>query len=259
MATAFQSQAKPGRDDHGDAKVKTNGKSFAMPVNEFSRTVSPDRIRANFGAAARGRRRDYQMSISASVEECQALATRFDLKHIESLNAALVLRSESLSHVGGGLGNSKGGIEVEGNVIASVTQTCVRTNEDFEVPLSFPLYAIVRPVVPLVSSRSTNEDENNNRDSNRSSSKQQQRRANKSVSFRTSSILDDVDLLELQRMLQEDITLDDDDASLMEDETIYSQGGLIDVGELVSQLFWLNLDPYPKKPGTGPVKKTIIG
>jgi len=34
---------------------------------------------------------------------------------------------------------------------------------------------------------------------------------------------------------------------------------MLDMGELVSQTFWLNLDPYPKKPGSGPVEFTISG
>ena len=58
-------------------------------------------------------------------------------------------------------------------------------------------------------------------------------------------------------MLEYDINNEDD--VLMEDESIYPIDGLLDVGELVSQLFWLKLDPYPKKPGTDPVQKSITG
>ena len=49
------------------------------------------------------------------------------------------------------------------------------------------------------------------------------------------------------------------DAVLMEDEAIYSTESLLDVGELVSQLFWLQLDPYPKKPGSKPIQTSITG
>jgi hypothetical protein len=52
---------------------------------------------------------------------------------------------------------------------------------------------------------------------------------------------------------------EEEDASLMEDEAIYCVNGALDVGELVAQLFWLQLDPYPKKPGTTPVQRSITG
>ena len=63
----------------------------------------------------------------------------------------------------------------------------------------------------------------------------------------------------LQQLLQDD---DDDDELadvLMEDQAIYPVGGQMDLGELVAQLFWLQLDPYPKKPGTQPVRRSISG
>jgi hypothetical protein len=40
-------------------------------------------------------------------------------------------------------------VEVEGTIVAGVTQTCVRTNADFDVDLEFSLFALVRPVAPL--------------------------------------------------------------------------------------------------------------
>ena len=67
-----------------------------------------------------------------------------------------------------------------------------------------------------------------------------------------------MDVLELQKLLQDDLGNEED--VLMEDESIYSTtGGFLDVGELVAQLFWLELDPYPKKPGTGPIQRSITG
>ena len=49
-------------------------------------------------------------------------------------------------------------------------------------------------------------------------------------------------------------------ANLVEDESIYSiDSGVLDVGELIAQSFWLQLDPFPKKPGTGPIEYEITG
>jgi hypothetical protein len=64
-----------------------------------------------------------------------------------------------------------------------------------------------------------------------------------------------MDVMELQRMLQYDMSDDD----VMEDEAIFPLDGMLDIGELVAQLFWLKLDPYPKKPGTDPVQRSITG
>jgi hypothetical protein len=51
-----------------------------------------------------------------------------------------------------------------------------------------------------------------------------------------------------------------DEDAMIEDENIYSATtGKLDVGELVAQVFWVNLDPYPKKPGTSPVVYEISG
>ena len=252
METSMKlAESSSSSSSSSDAQRDGGFPSFSLPANEFSRTVPPDRIRATTSPNIATRRgRDYQLSISASDTECQALARRFDLAGVESLDADLVLRSEPS-------GGNHGGVEVDGHIVASLTQTCVRTNQDFQVQLEFPFYAIVRPVIPLISLRKLDNDEvgSNNRDS----IQQQQQRRGKSVSYRTSSSLDEVDLLEMQRMLQEDIALEQDDASLMEDEAIYPKGGAIDVGELVSQLFWLNLDPYPKMPGTDPINTKISG
>jgi hypothetical protein len=64
--------------------------------------------------------------------------------------------------------------------------------------------------------------------------------------------------VELQNIL-DDIEGEYDDL-LVEDESIYSLlTGTLDVGELVAQSFWLNLDPYPKKPGSGPIEISISG
>ena len=71
--------------------------------------------------------------------------------------------------------------------------------------------------------------------------------------------LENLDVFQLQQLLQDD---DDDDELadvLMEDQAIYPTGGQMDLGELVAQLFWLQLDPYPKKPGSEPIQRSISG
>jgi len=55
---------------------------------------------------------------------------------------------------------------------------------------------------------------------------------------------------------------DDEDgaADVVEDEGIYSlSSDQLDVGELIAQTFWLELDWYPKKPGTDPMEFEISG
>ena len=50
-------------------------------------------------------------------------------------------------------------------------------------------------------------------------------------------------------MLEDMIQVDEDvDDILLEDEFMYAIGGTLDVGELVSQLFWLELGTFYKQP-----------
>jgi len=71
------------------------------------------------------------------------------------------------------------------------------------------------------------------------------------------------DIFDLQAAIQEADLFEDDDlgaADTVEDEGIYSLSSeQLDVGELIAQTFWLQLDPYPKKPGTDPVTWEISG
>ena len=47
-------------------------------------------------------------------------------------------------------------------------------------------------------------------------------------------------------------------ATIVEDLAIFSSvTGILDVGELIAQSFWLQLDPFPKKPGTRPVQMEL--
>ena len=54
---------------------------------------------------------------------------------------------------------------------------------------------------------------------------------------------------ELQNILQEYEVQDE----IIEDESCFCTDGIVDVGEIVAQMFRSKLDPYPKKPGTDPV------
>ena len=221
------------------------------PPNEFSRTLRPERILRSGSQRSSG----YQVSFQAEPNECQALASRFDLSEIASLATDLTLRP-------GDSGNryysaatsssaSSASVQVEGTCRATVTQRCVRTNEDFQIDLEFPLYCVVRPVVPLSETLGTGGLNNNN------SNGRTEPRSGKSNGYLANNYLDEMDVLELQRMLQAGLSAEDD--VLIEDEAIYTVGGLLDLGELVAQLFWLELDPYPKKPGTGPIQRSITG
>jgi len=248
--------------------------SSAQDLNEFSRKIAPDRVVSV--------KRDYRMDITATPEERQALAQRFDVE-LHALQASLQLRSlrdgssgssgssrggsvNSRSASSGSSSSSSSSIHVEGSVRASVTQTCVRTNEHFRMDVELPLDCIVRPVVPLNAAAATAASEEavasladwtssspSNRASNGTTKKKQQ---SKNRDARPAGLFD-MDLLELQRLLQDDQM--DEEENVVEDEAIYAIGGSLDVGELVSQLFWLSLDPYPKKPGSTPVQKSITG
>jgi len=145
------------------------------------------------------------------------------------------------------------GVEVEGSVVARVTQTCVRTNEKFDVDLEFPLFAVVRPIAGVADDDDLSELEGFFEEEMRSRGNKGKKK-DKTVTTPERNI-NEMDMAELQRMLQ-DFDVEDD---VIEDEAIYSMDGTIDLGELVSQLFWLKLDPYPKKPGTYPIRTSITG
>lgn len=224
--------------------------SECFSANEFSRLLDPERVLKIGTAAARNRnRREYHMAIEASTEECLKLAKRFDLPSLGPLQADAVLRPATATS----------GVEVEGAIRATLTQRCVRTNEDFSVNVEFPLYAIVRPVVPLnvgmpPAAAADDEGDEDLYASLDDGDKTMQRRNNKKPAN-----LETLDVFQLQQLLQDD---DDDDELadvLMEDQAIYPVGGQMDLGELVAQLFWLQLDPYPKKPGSEPIQRSISG
>ena len=240
------------------ASASTSIPSDQTP-NELSRPLNTDRILKTSSGKQRRLQRDYRTIIHATTEECAALADRFDLKRLDSLRADLSLQpsqaypSQQSSYLT---------VQVEGSIVASLTQTCVRTNEDFEVTVEFPLSAIVKPVTIPGNILGMN----NAGDETTTSKEKNQKRSNSKI--KTNRGTNNMnDMMALQQMIEEQemerntfsgkIDLDDE---ALEDESIYSAAtGILDVGELVAQTFWLNLDPYPKKPGTGPVEYTITG
>ena len=74
-------------------------------------------------------------------------------------------------------------------------------------------------------------------------------------SIRPDNAFDEMGLKPIQDMLQ-DFELEDD---VIEDEAVMGSDGMLDVGELVAQLFRLKLDPYPKKPGSKPINISFSG
>lgn len=217
-----------------------NGKydeSARLFRNEFSRTVPPERVLKRHGAKNQKlQQRKYSVEISASPDEKNALATRFSLPHIDALEASLSLRPEEPS----GVENARG-IVVEGQVRGTVTRKCVRSNEEFDVVLDFSIYSIVRPVKGC---GQISTDDFEKKPFKPQLSRGKSERSGKEL---ISSVKNDYecggDNLDPSAERQEDFYGD----ILLEDEAIYAVNGMLDVGELVSQLFWLELDPYPKK------------
>lgn len=224
--------------------------SECFAANEFSRLLDPQRVlKIGTASSSHRSRREYHMAIKATVEECQALAKRFDLPTLGPLQADAVLRPAAVTSA----------VEVEGSIRATLTQRCVRTNEDFSIDVEFPLYAIVRPVVPLnvglVPNVGDHDAASSDEDVYASSFDDTPRSNHK----KPPPNLDSLDVFQLQQLLQDDDNDDELADALMEDQAIHPVGGPMDVGELVAQLFWLQLDPYPKKPGSEPMQRSISG
>ncbi|VEU41750.1 unnamed protein product [Pseudo-nitzschia multistriata] len=236
----------------------------AFSRNEFSRVIYIDRIFQQRGR--NNQQRDHEVKIRASDEECQALADRFELKKIETLEARLSIRpaTEALA-----AGTSGGGlpVEAEGTIEAHLTQTCVRTNEEFEVDVEFPVYLIVKPVtsnnkddIELMIAQQQEEEE---AEGGKKKKKKKKFKPKKDDVFHQNKKTYNLsDIFDLQSAIQEaDFGgAGDGLADTVEDEAIYSlSSDQLDVGELIAQTFCLELDPYPKKPGTDPVSWEITG
>ena len=156
---------------------------------EFSRTFDTSTL----GRAAKN------LALSASVEECAALAQRFDLIEIKSFTVALRI-------VRGGKG---GMIRVSGDLCADVVQECVITLEPVEARVEEPVQLRFAPT-PDPSRGGGNGSDSR------------------------------IDL---------EIEFDEEDPP----EPMF--GDIIELGDPLSQLLALGLDPYPQSPGADETRR----
>jgi len=213
----------------------------AHSMNEFSRTLNTEKI-LKTASGNRRRSRDFKIIISATEEECHGLERRFELNKLHSLEADLSISSNNV----GGSSRSNGPVTVyvEGTIHASLTRSCIRTNKEFVESFECKVDSLVKPTSNAFF-RMEDDDA-----LHYSESKKKQK-------LKSAQVNNLEDLLELQDALDASESASED---ILEDEHIYSLStGLLDVGELVAQNFWLALDPYPKLPGSEPVETSISG
>lgn len=265
--------------------ANTGPKNGSTSKNEFSRTIRVSKWFGTGGGSASHRKANKSMdlSISATPEECHALATRFRLTNISSLSADLVVHPA----LGVGSGRSSGGgsggrnvedsecIEAKGTVCAQVTQTCVRTNEDFDVTLEFSFDTVLKAMSSTTGNSggsSANAAGSNDNESLslgelaalEAASKLDggggggRQRKNKKGGTKKRGVkgvrggqqsIDDMGMNQLKDILMEYEVTDE----IIEDEACFCNDGIVDCGEIVAQMFRSKLDPYPKKPGSDPV------
>ena len=272
------------------------------PVNEFSRPYLTERMFPPTSASFRkpegltGSRdyREHTMEVTATIEECQALAKRFEIQALHDLSAKMTItkapidaqplayHSSSSSPSSSSSRHRFVSVQIEGTIQARVTQVCVRTNEQFMVQVEVPIQSIVRPVAndPDAFSLPNLSVEDDIQSSPTSRNKEKKKKNNNGkVKNNKDQWKSKNNLQALQQLLEQELSsslpqtrstssspsisnrnLDWLEDSILEDESIYSlTTGILDVGELVAQTFWLQLDPYPKKPGTGPRTFSISG
>jgi hypothetical protein len=288
------------KDSDNSSDSSRGSRDAAFLRNEFSRTINTNRIFArrissqqySQQQAQQQQQRDYEMTIQASTQECQALAARFDLTDLSELQAQLSVRP-AMSAV---RADQVLPVEVEGTMAATVTQTCVRTGERFQVQVELPLYCLVKPMLMMMtmnSNRGGGEDiywnddddevttpkQNNNNNNNNKKKSKNNKKKNKTRHSLEDHVFDLQAAIQSAAAVSSSSSSSNDSSSsdgntmdlsmtatLVEDEAIYSsQTGMLDVGELVAQTFWLQLDPFPKKPGSnnnnnsGPMEMEITG
>lgn len=140
---------------------------------------------------------------------------------------------------------------VKGIVNTDITRTCVRTGEPFDEQLKFDVFAVLTPAESATLLPTLPEDTSNNKKKGTQQSKKQQRKDKKHAVGRKQ--IEEMGLKEVQNML-EDLDLEE---YVIQDVAIYNSFGIVNVGELIAQLLVLKLDPYPKKPGSQPVRFTF--
>merc|ERR1711862_277941 len=156
------------------------------------------------------------------------------------------------------MGDDSEYIEAIGKVCAQVTQTCVRTNEEFQVDLEFNFNTLIKAMSSSIRGNTANDFsagelkafEAASNLGNEAQSKQNSGKRQKGVKRvrggRSSRYLNDMGMNQLQEILQDYETTDE----IIEDEACFCTDGIVDVGEVVAQIFRSKLDPYPKKPGS---------
>jgi hypothetical protein len=250
-----------------NTKEKDTGpKNGSTLQNEFSRTFRVNKW-FSVGGGSSGpnnnrRNKLMNLSVSATSSEREALAKRFRLSNISALSAEVVVQPAV------GDTDDSGTIEAMGTITAQVTQTCVRTNEGFDVDLEFTFHTVLRAMEAAAASKGAGS-ENQLSDGEMAAleaaaqldggGRQQRKKKgggggkqkrDKGVRGGESSRdLDAMGMKELQNILQEYEVQDE----IIEDESCFCTDGIVDVGEIVAQMFRSKLDPYPKKPGTDPV------
>lgn len=259
----FMSSSENTKEEGGN----TGPKSESTSQNEFSRTIRVNKWFAVGAGTSNRRNKAMNLSVSATSSERESLAKRFRLSNISDLSAEMVVQPAL------GDNDDTGCIEAKGTITARVTQTCVRTNEGFDVDLEFPFHTVLRAMEAATSSVNDGSDttdilsegelaaldaaaqlgdgrQQRKKKGGGGGGKQKREKGVKGVrGGQSSRDLDDMGMKELQNIMQEYEVLDE----IIEDESCFCTDGIVDVGEIVAQMFRSKLDPYPKKPGTDPV------
>jgi len=138
---------------------------------------------------------------------------------------------------------------VAGSISATLMQECVRTCEPFPVDMNFEIASVIKAV------EVRERDDSNAVDLQLSvgdtPKKKGKRKANRRKDI---SEIDDMDIQELQQVMEEFGS----DLDVIEDLMIFKEG-VVDAGELAAQLLRLELDPFPKKPGSEPINLSFSG
>lgn len=247
----FQSERGDGED--------TGPKNESTEKNEFSRTIRVSKwFRGGGGSSNRRSTKKMDLSISATPSELLALATRFRLTNITALSADMVVQPAlggGSDAPGSGGGESTDYIEARGTICAEVTQTCVRTNEEFDVNLEFSFETVLRAMASVRSrgNNAGNDDELSAGEiaaleaaSNSLGNARKSRKKKGSNKQRVKGVSGDMGMNQLQNIFMEYEVTDE----IIEDESCFCTDGIVDCGEIVAQMFRSKLDPYPKKPGS---------
>ena len=250
----------------GDDDGRSSGPKNASTINnEFSRTIRVSKwFSAGGGGSSRSNNRIMNLDLIASELERHALAKRFRLSAIASLTADLTV----VPALHGNAIDVGDCIEASGTVSSTLTQKCVRTNEDFEISMEFSFDTVLRAKKANKSS-AANVDSNDEPELSEGElaaleaastldgggRRKNKKKGNKQKGVKgirggqSSKDLDGSGMKQLQDILMECEVTDE----IIEDEACFCTDGIVDCGEIVAQMFRSKLDPYPKKPGSDPV------